>query len=145
MTKASRTGIALGAALACAMYFAALSAQAAEARTATDGAYTAAQAKRGAAIYAVKCETCHGPQLMAGEAPPLTGEGFMANWSAYSVGDLYEKIRNTMPANDAKSLSAREYADIVALILSANRFPPGDAELPDTAERLKQIRFESAK
>jgi mono/diheme cytochrome c family protein len=142
MMKRIIESAAAGAALACAVTFIA---QAAEPRSAKDGAYTAAQAKRGAAIYAVKCETCHGPQLTAGEAPPLIGEGFMANWSAYSVGDLFEKIRNTMPANDAKSLSAREYADIVALILSANRFPPGDAELPDTAERLKQIRFETAK
>ena len=142
MIKRFIASAATGAAVACAMT---LVVQAAEPRSAKDGAYTAAQAKRGANIYAVKCETCHGPQLTAGEAPPLTGEGFMANWSAYSVGDLYEKIRNTMPANDAKSLSAREYADIVALILSANRFPAGDAELPNTAERLKQIRFESAK
>ena len=133
---------ATGVALACAMTFVV---QAAEPRSAKDGAYTAAQAKRGASIYAVKCETCHGPQLTAGEAPPLTGEGFMANWSAYSVGDLYEKIRNTMPANDAKSLSAQEYADIVALILSANRFPAGEAELPGAPERLKQIRFEATK
>ena len=78
-------------------------------------------------------------------SPPLAGEGFMANWSAYSVGDLYEKIRNTMPANDARSLSAQEYADIVALILSANRFPAGEAELPGAPEWLKQIRFEAAK
>jgi mono/diheme cytochrome c family protein len=139
---ALRNRLAIGAALACAIT---VSTQAAEPRSAKDGAYTAAQIKRGAAIYAVKCETCHGPKLTASEAPPLTGEGFMANWSAYSVGDLFEKMRNTMPANDPKSLSTQEYADLIALILSANSFPAGDTELPGTPERLKSIRFEAAK
>ena len=139
---AIRNRIALGAALACAITF---TTQAAEPRSAKDGAYTDAQIKRGAAIYATKCETCHGPKLTAGEAPPLTGEGFMANWSAYSLGDLFEKIRNTMPANDPKSLSNQEYADIIALILSFNQFPAGSVELPGAPERLKQIRFEATK
>jgi len=133
---------ATGAALACATTFAA---QAAEPRSARDGAYTAAQSKRGAALYALKCETCHGPKLTAGEAPPLAGEGFMANWSAYSVGDLFEKIRNTMPATDPKSLSNQEYADIIALILNFNQFPAGSVELPGTPDRLKPIRFEATK
>ncbi len=119
--------------------------QAAEPRSAKDGAYNAAQVKRGGALYAQKCETCHGPKLTAGEAPPLAGAEFMANWSAYSVGDLFEKLRNTMPANDPKSLSNQEYADLIALILSANKFPAGEAELPAAPDRLKQIRFDAAK
>lgn len=142
MMTATCTRVALGTALACALTF---TAQAAEPRGAKDGAYNATQIKRGAAIYATKCETCHGPKLTTGEAPPLAGAEFMANWSAYSVGDLFEKTRNTMPANDPKSLSNQEYADIIALILSANKFPAGDAELPAAPERLKQIRFEAIK
>jgi S-disulfanyl-L-cysteine oxidoreductase SoxD len=122
-----------------------IGAHAAEPRTVRDGVYNAAQVNRGAALYATKCETCHGPKLEGGEAPPLTGAGFLANWSAYSVGDLFEKTRSTMPAIDPKSLSNQEYADLVALILNVNRFPLGDAELPATPERLKLIRFEAAK
>jgi len=118
---------------------------AAEPRSVWDGAYNAAQVKRGAAIYATKCETCHGPKLTAGEAPPLAGADFLANWFGYSVGDLFEKTRNTMPATDPKSLSAQEYADLLALILSANKFPASDAELPAVPERMKQIRIEVAK
>ena len=118
---------------------------AAEPRSVWDGAYNAAQVKRGAAIYATKCETCHGPRLVAGEAPPLAGAEFLANWTGYSVGDLFEKTRNTMPAIDPKSLSAQEYADLIALILDANRFPAGNAELAPVPDRMKQIRIEAAK
>jgi len=139
---ASHAAMVAAAAFGLAMPF---PAQSAEPRSAKDGAYTAAQIKRGAALYAIKCETCHGPKLTAGEAPPLAGEGFMANWSAYSVGDLFEKVRNTMPTTDPKSLSQQEYADIIALILSFNQFPAGSVELPGAPDRLKQIRFEATK
>ena len=119
-------------------------AQADEPRSAREGIYTAAQAQRGAALYAQKCETCHGAKLTAGEAPPLAGADFMANWRDYSVGDLFEKLRNTMPANDPRSLGAREYAELVALILEANGFRAGASELPEAPARLKSIRFEAA-
>ena len=78
------------------------------------------------------------------EAPPLAGADFMANWRDYSVGDLFEKLRNTMPANDPRSLGAREYAELVALILEANGFRTGASELPEAPARLKSIRFEAA-
>jgi len=145
--NAIHTRTALGAALMVNLVIAlnGSSAQSGEPRSASEGAYTTAQIKRGAALYAQKCETCHGQKLIGGEAPPLAGADFMANWTAYSVGDLFEKLRNTMPANDPRSLNNQEYADIIALILSANQFPSGSSELPGTPERLKQIRFESTK
>ena len=117
--NAIHTRTALGAALMINLVVAlnGSSAQAGEPRSASEGAYTTAQIKRGAALYAQKCETCHGQKLIGGEAPPLAGANFMANWTAYSI----------------------------ALILSANQFPSGSSELPGTPERLKQIRFESAK
>jgi mono/diheme cytochrome c family protein len=110
-----------------------------------DGAYNAAQVKRGNALYAKICETCHGPKLDGSEGPPLAGADFLANWYGYTVGDLLEKTRNTMPQTDPKSLSAQEYTDLLALMLSANKFPAGDAELPTTPDRQKQIRIEAAK
>ena len=142
MMPVMRSRAAYGAAF---FFVTMITAQAAEPRSVNDGAYNTAQVKRGAAVYATKCETCHGPKLTAGEAPPLAGADFMANWITYSIGDLFEKTRNTMPANDPKSLSNQDYADIIALILSANKFPAGDAELPAAPDRLKQIRFEVAK
>ncbi len=43
-------------------------------RSVWDGVYTDAQAKRGEALFAENCVTCHGPALEGdGEAPPLSG------------------------------------------------------------------------
>jgi mono/diheme cytochrome c family protein len=114
-------------------------------RSVWDGAYNAAQVKRGTAGYVKLCETCHGPKLEGSEGPPLAGAEFLANWSGYSTGDLLEKMRSTMPQTDPGSLSIQQYVDLLAFILSANKFPAGDAELPIVADRLKQIRFDAAK
>jgi len=32
--------------------------------------------------------------------PPLSGAQFLANWNGLTVGDLFERIRKSMPAND---------------------------------------------
>jgi quinoprotein glucose dehydrogenase len=120
-------------------------AHAAELRSVWDGAYNAAQVKRGSVVYVKVCETCHGPKLDGGEAPPLAGTYFLANWYGYTVADLLEKTRSTMPQTDPKSLSAQEYVDLLALMLSTSKFPAGDAELPTAQDRLKQIRIEAAK
>src|SRR6185369_14585331 len=68
-------------------------------RSVWDGVYTSAQAERGAALYANNCASCHGSALGGGEsAPPLTGGEFSSNWYGLTVGDLFERIRITMPA-----------------------------------------------
>jgi hypothetical protein len=40
--------------------------------------------------------------------PPLTGGAFMANWDGLTLGDLAERIRNTMPLNAPGSLSRQK-------------------------------------
>ena len=124
---------------------AAIAADAVAARSVWDGAYNATQVKRGNALYTKICETCHGPRLEGGEAPPLAGADFLANWYGFSVADLLEKTRSTMPQTDPGSLSAQQYADLLAFMLSANKFPAGESELPAAQDRLKQIRIEAAK
>ena len=109
------------------------------------GVYTAQQAKRGEAIYARECASCHGPTVKDGQAPPLAGEAFLAEWNGHSVGDLFERTCRTMPVIDPGNLSIQEYVDVLALILSANKFPAGDTELQSQTELLKQIRIEAAK
>src|ERR1700676_3706232 len=84
---------------ACAVFVAGLLA-AQTTRSVWDGVYTSAQAQRGAALYANNCASCHGTALGGGEsAPPLTGGEFSSNWYGLTVGDLFERIRTTMPAN----------------------------------------------
>src|SRR5690242_10007427 len=90
-------------------------------RSVWDGVYTAEQAKHGADLYADQCASCHGLALNGGEmAPPLTGGEFMSNWNGLTVGDLFDRIRTTMPANAAGTLNREKTADILANILSVN-------------------------
>ena len=113
-------------------------------RTVWGGVYTDAQAERGALAYQANCQSCHGAQLTGqGEAKPLTGASFLSNWNGLSVGDLFERVRTTMPINAPKSLPRGAYADILAYVLKFNGFPAGAAELPGRAEMLADIRFDA--
>ena len=121
-------------------------APAAESRSVWDGVYTEDQAKRGEPIYHKECATCHGDMLTGGEsAPPLTGGAFLANWSGLTMGDLFDRIRKTMPPSAPGRLTRQQDADILAFMLSVNKFPVGKTELYRQLEMLKEIRFESAK
>ena len=50
-----------------------------------------------------------------------------------SALDLLERTRRTMPTDNPGELGNRQYADIVAYLLSANRFRAGAADLGGTA------------
>jgi mono/diheme cytochrome c family protein len=108
--------------------------------------YTEEQARRGESLYQKECKTCHGDTLAGGEsAPPLTGGAFLANWNGLTLGDLFERIRKTMPQNAPGKLNRQQNADILAFVLSANKFPAGKKELSRQAEFLKEIRFEAVR
>jgi mono/diheme cytochrome c family protein len=118
----------------------------AESRSVWDGVYTEDQAKRGEAIYRKECAACHGAVLTGGEsAPPLTGGPFLANWNGLTMGDLFDRIRKTMPQTNPGRLTRQQDADILAFMLSVNKFPAGKTELYRQSEMLKEIRFKSAK
>jgi S-disulfanyl-L-cysteine oxidoreductase SoxD len=118
----------------------------AESRSVWDGVYTEEQAKRGETIYGKECAVCHGAMLTGGEsAPPLTGGVFLANWNGLTVADLFDRIRKTMPQTSPGRLTRQQNADILAFMLSSNKFPPGKTELYRQSEMLKEIRFESVK
>jgi S-disulfanyl-L-cysteine oxidoreductase SoxD len=115
-------------------------------RSVWDGVYTSDQAKRGSALYANECASCHGAALNGGEsAPPLTGGEFFSNWDGLTVGDLFDRIRVSMPADKPGKLSREQDADILAFMLSISQFPEGKTELDHRTEVLKQIRFEASK
>ena len=110
-----------------------------------DGVYSDQQAARGAALYQTACASCHGDKLQGkGQTPALTGPDFVMNWSGMMLGDLFDKIQTSMPADKPGSLSREQNASLVAYLLSANKFPSGMTELSSDAERLRQIRFEAA-
>ena len=106
-----------------------------------EGVFTDAQARRGETVYADQCESCHGPDLTGGEfAPAVTGKDFNANWNDSSLGELFEKIRVSMPLNAPGTLSSQQSADVLAYVLSKG-FPAGSTELPAQTEALKGIKF----
>ena len=111
-------------------------------KTVWDGVYTQAQAVRGKAAYGQNCAACHGDDLAGMEmAPPLTGPNFMSNWNSLTAGALFERIQNTMPLTNPGSMSQATSADILAYVLSANKFPAGKVELPADALPLKTVKI----
>src|ERR1700680_4708050 len=117
-------------------------AQDAPSRSVWDGVYTQEQAQRGQSSYNQYCMACHGGSLSGGEqAPPLAGGEFLSNWNGLTVGDLFERIRTSMPLNNPQSLHRDTNALILAYILSVNRFPAGKTELSSRTEVLKLIRI----
>ncbi len=110
------------------------------------GIYTADQAQRGAGLYAQRCGACHGAALNGtGEAPPLIGGEFVSHWDTMTVGDLYDRVRTTMPQNDPQSMTREEYADVLAFLLKTNGFPEGAAPLDRRSEVLATIGITAEK
>jgi mono/diheme cytochrome c family protein len=110
--------------------------------TVWDGVYTAAQADRGAEAYRQNCAVCHGGQLGGtGEAPALASAEFLSNWNGLTVGDMFERVRTTMPFTAPASLSRETYADIVSYIFKSNGLPAGAKELDRRTEVLAGIKI----
>ena len=111
-----------------------------------DGVYTQAQADRGGTLYLMACARCPGADLMGGEtSPALTGGQFLTNWDGFTVADLFERTRVSMPADGPGTLTRQEYADILAFIFFRGEFPAGMRELSNRTEILKQIAFKATK
>jgi S-disulfanyl-L-cysteine oxidoreductase SoxD len=126
--------------------FYSLRAQSPSPRSVWDGVYTEDQANRGRASYGRECAGCHGESLTgADEVPALAGGAFLSNWDGLTVGDLFERIRISMPADRPGKLNREQIADILSYLLAFNRFPFGKTELERQTEILKEIRIESAK
>ena len=141
-----RLPLLLGSALIVSSFFALRAQEPAESRSVWDGVYTEEQAKRGEEVYKKECAACHGAELTGGEsAPPLTGGAFQANWNGLTLGDLFDRIRKTMPQSKPSSLTRQQDSDVLAFMLSVNKFPAGKTELYRQSEMLKEIRFETKK
>ncbi len=109
------------------------------------GVFTADQAKRGQSVYADACAKCHLDDLSGGAtSPPLKGSDFLSGWTGKSVGALLDEIKMTMPFDSPGSLTAAQYADVLAYILSANDFPAGTTELGQDSGALQQVKIEKS-
>jgi len=118
----------------------------AQATTAAAGVYTEEQAKKGLALYTEQCAACHGEDLAGNDIiPGLNGDTFATNWTGKSVGELYEKINLTMPALNPGSLTGDQTAEMIALILSTNKYPAGQMALANTMEALNSVKIDALK
>ena len=97
-------------------------------------------------IYKETCASCHGDDLSGGgQAPALAGKDFNADWNDLSMGDLFDRTHQSMPADKPGSLTPAQTADVIAYLLQKGNYPAGEAELPADAAALKAIKFVSAK
>jgi mono/diheme cytochrome c family protein len=114
-------------------------------RSVNDGVYSEEQAKRGEVVYAETCANCHGEQMEGIDmSPALVGATFNSNWNTLTVGDLFDRIRLTMPMDRLGSITPQQNADVIAYMLKANQYPVGTTELPNTVTPLKTIKIEPA-
>jgi mono/diheme cytochrome c family protein len=103
-----------------------------------EGVYSQEQAERAKVRFTAVCRRCHNDDLGGSDrGPSLRGERFMANWETQGLNLLFAKIRNTMPPDAPSSLPDDEYLDLVTLILQANGFPAGAAQL--SAAKLEDV------
>lgn len=108
--------------------------QAAAAKTTKARVYSAAQATRGEALYMSMCVSCHPPAT-------YTGAVFLT-WQGRTMGDLLAFLQEKMPKNDPGSLTAKEYADVMAYLLKLNKMPAGRVDLPADAKVLRGINID---
>ncbi len=107
-----------------------------------DGVFTVEQSQQGKALYAQQCTKCHGASLEGmGQNPPLSGDDFLNNWQGQTLGDLFTRIRTTMPATKPGSLTPVEVTQLIAYILDSNSFPAGKTELATDPIPLKTIHI----
>jgi mono/diheme cytochrome c family protein len=121
--------------------------QAQQAKSVLDGIYTEAQAMRGDKVYAENCATCHGPKLAGTDTagPSLSGPDFTNGWKDMTAGALLSKINTDMPSNAPGTLTPEQYADVMSFVLSVNKYPAGQTELPTDANALKAVKMAAPK
>ncbi len=106
----------------------------------SDGLFNTEQAQRGQTLYGQVCSQCHLADLSGSDqAPSLAGGDFLDRWDGQSVGDLVDRIRTSMPADNVGSLNTQTSTDIVAYLFQANKFPSGAEELKADRPTLKTI------
>ncbi len=130
--RLARYSLPVVAAMFSTTLFAGLAAQTPAGKVTTkERVYSAAQAVRGEQTYMNTCVSCH---------PPATYKGAVfLNWQGRTMGDLLDFLMEKMPKNDPGSLSAKEYAQVMAFLLKLNGMPAGRAELPADIGALNKI------
>jgi mono/diheme cytochrome c family protein len=133
---ASALGLALGAIALVAALSLPVAAQQAPA-AGKPVSFSASQARQGSLLYRDDCASCHGDRLNGAlDAPPLAGQGFMAKFGGKPASELFAFVSTNMPQDRPGALSPKEYAEVVAFVLSKNGVEAGDQDLPSDPDAL---------
>ncbi len=108
----------------------------AEAQTINDSVYTKDQAKIGKQLYQDNCIACHDKKYFR---PVLKA------WNGQPLSVLFAVMSASMPESNPGSLPEKDYVDILAYILSLNRYPAGEARLDHTNNGLDEITITGRK
>lgn len=104
-------------------------------KAASAGVYAEPQARRGEASFRTNCVSCHA-------SSDFSGEKFKVAWVTRSAFDVFDVIRSQMPEDNPGALPRQDYVDIVAYLLSLNRYPAGADELPSEDDALKAVTID---
>ena len=85
-----------------------------------DGAFTSEQAERGKNVYERSCVNCHQTDFYRER---------LARWENKPVGQLFEVVSTTMPADNVGALLTSEYIDVLTYIFAITGSPSGNSEL----------------
>ena len=125
------------AAVAAISWIGTVDARAFQAKLASEGVYTTAQAERGLTIYDGACASCH-------ELSKFKGTEFTNAWTEKPLTELNTAVLS-MPMDAPGSLKPQEYADILAYFLSINGYPAGETELAGGEDAAKAIKVDAKK
>ena len=104
--------------------------------TTNDRIYSRQQAKMGESLYKDNCLICHDKKYFR----PV----FRA-WEDQSLHTFYLVMSSSMPESNPGSLSRQEYIDILAYMLSLNRYSSGKEALLPSTEILSNITISARK
>jgi len=118
---------------ACALGGWAALAQAPAPRTVRDGVFSASQVARGKRQFDSICMNCH-------EIEEFTGPGaYFEEAEGKTVWEVFEYVWAEMPEDEPASLDPKDYAAVLAYVLSVYGLPTGAADMPIDRKSLEAI------
>ncbi len=99
------------------------------------GAYSAAQARSGEAVFGRICAQCHAVAQFKDVA-------FQHSWAGRTARDLFELIRTQMPQDNPGTLRREEYVAVLAYIFELCGYPSGTTSLGTDDAALRRVLIE---